>query len=211
MGQILRVKMRWAGFTGAPGLSVFHMKDFASGDVQAPLAQDAVDRVDTFAEALRGLIPYQATLTVQSDVEVLEDTTGELLDVVTVAPDAAHVSLATNGQEYAGPVGAVITWRTAGIRNGRRIRGRTFIVPMVSAAFDGNGQIDSVAHPVLVNAAAALRADTGTPDLGVWARPTPILDGSGNPTGNYNEDGQWTAVTGSSVPTFGAVLRSRRD
>jgi hypothetical protein len=201
MATILRVKMRWQGFTGAPGYSVFHMRDFTTEEPDNTDAQAAVDRIDTFAQTISGLMPYQSSLVVSNDVDVLEDTTGEMINVLSAVADAPHASGMPNTATFAGPVGAVITWRTGGVRNGRRIRGRTFLVPLVSAAFDNTGAVQSAAAATIAGAATALADASGTPDLGVYARPS----------GPGATDGQWTAVTGYSIPSFGAVLRSRRD
>ncbi len=201
MAQILRVKLRWAGFTGAPGYSIFHMKEFDGADSQAQFAEQATLRINTFADKLKGLIPNGASLQVQQDVEVIEDSTGELLNVVSTASKPAITSLATASMSFAGPVGAVITWRTGGVRNGRRIRGRTFLVPLVGAAFDAQGRIAANNLTQLQTAAATLVGSEGSPDLGVYARPS----------SSGASDGQWTVATGYSIPNFGAVLRSRRD
>jgi hypothetical protein len=207
----MRVKMRWSGFQGGPGYSVFHLRDFDTDPPDGTDAQNAVDKIDTFAEALKGLIPYQTALTVENEVEVLEETTGELVDVLSSTPAAAHNATVSLGPTFAGPVGAVINWKTAGVRGGRRIRGRTFLVPLLSQNFDINGTLTSAALTTLNAAATALRDTTASPDLGVWARPTPIKDIEGNPTGEYNPDGVWFVANAHSIPDMAAVLRSRRD
>lgn len=211
MSEVLRVKLRWNGFPGAPGFTVLHMKDFATNDEQAQYAQGAATKVRNFAEAVKGLIPYGATLQVDPDVEVVEIETGNLIDVVSITPGAVTASLAASNMNMAGAVGAVITWRTQLVRNNRRIRGRTFLVPLVSATFDNAGNIAANNMTQLNVAANILRDSAGSPDMGVYARPTPIRDANGDPTGNYNEDGAWAFATGHSIPSVGAVLRSRRD
>lgn len=201
MAEILRVKLRWAGFGGAPGYSIFHFRDFDGAGDQNGFAQGAADRVRTFANDIKGLLPYQATLTVEPDVEVIEDTNGQLVDVVSVTPPIVVNSVATAGMNMNAAVGAVITWRTQLIRNGRRIRGRTFLVPLVSATFTDAGVIAANNLAQLNVAANSLRNATGSPDLGVYARPS----------GPGATDGMWAAVTSHSIPAVGAVLRSRRD
>jgi hypothetical protein len=106
----------------------------------------------------------------------------------------------------------VINWKTAGVRAGRRVRGRSFLVPLLSQTFDVNGTATSAALTTVNGAAGPLYAGTeGDIRLGVWARPTAIKDVNGNPTGEYNEDGVWHPATAHSVPDMAAVLRSRRD
>lgn len=212
MSNLLRVKLRWSGFQGGPGYSIFHFANSNEGFNTVAEAQDAVDRVDAFAEAIKGMIPYQTTLTVEGDVEDVVPETGEMLTVFSATPAAAHNATVSLGPTFAGPVGAVINWKTGGVRAGRRVRGRTFLVPLLSQTFDINGTMTSGALTTVNAAAAPLYAGT-TDDirLGVWARPTAIKDVDGNPTGDYNPDGIWHPATAHSVPDMAAVLRSRRD
>lgn len=211
MASILRVKLRWSGFIGGPGYSVLHFRDFGGTEPTLADAQAAVDKVDDFGQALQALIPYQTALNVLPEAEVLEDTTGELQTVLTTTPAAGWGSTVSLGQTFAGPVGAVVNWKTDAVRNGRRIRGRTFLVPLTNGVYEGNGTLGGTVITTIQTAASALRDSTGLADLCIYARPTPILDVEGNPTGEYNPDGMTGLVTSSSVPDMAAVLRSRRD
>lgn len=201
MVQVMRVKMRWDGFVGAPGFSVFHFRNLAEEGYTTVDAEAAIDKVDAFAEGLKGLIPYNSRLTVQSDVECYDAATGQLQTVLGGTPAAAHVSLATAGMNYSSAAGASITWRSPEVRNGRRIRGRTFLVPLVAATFGGDGIIAANNMTQLNLIATNLRDDTGAPDLVIWARPT--APGA--------SDGDLAAINSHSIPAVGAVLRSRRD
>ena len=204
MVNILRVRSDWTGFVGAPGYTVMHFRDFNTGtgggtDGDAAQALAAATRVRTFFDAVKAFLPTSVRVSVSPEVDLLEDTTGELVNSFTIASPTAVQGTGTGG--YAGPQGAVINWRTAGIRNGRRIRGRTFLVPCVSSIFGVDGQIVAGSRATLVTAAAALADNAGTPDLGVYARPS----------GPGATDGKWSVVTASTVPSLAAVLRSRRD
>jgi len=94
-----------------------------------------------------------------------------------------------------------VNWRTNQIRNGRRVRGRSFLVPLAGSAFEGNGTLSASTLTSLKSAADTLRTAAGTTQLGVYARPT-TKDAT---------DGLWAQVTANTVPDMGAVLRSRRD
>lgn len=201
MAVILRVQARWGGFTGSPGYSVFHFRDFAGGDPVTQDATDAAARVRTFFDAIKAYLPFGVTVQVESDVPVLEETNGELQTVLTAASQTVVTGNASSVAPFASPVGGVITWRTNGVREGRRVRGRTFLVPLSSAAFQADGSLLSAALTTFQTAAGALSTGTGTPDLGVWARPTTKVAA----------DGIWYAVSSYSIPDMGAVLRSRRD
>jgi len=201
MASIIRVKAKWSGFSGAPGYSVFHFRDFSAGEPTNADATAATARLKTFFEAWKILVPTGASIQIESDVEVIEETTGQLTTVLAATPVAVVSGAASAAATFASAVGAVVTWRTPGIRNGRRIRGRTFLVPLSSTAFQNDGTLASSTVGTVGSAAAALIDSAGTPDLGVYARPT----------GPGATDGIWYAVTSYSIPDMGAVLRSRRD
>lgn len=204
MVNIMRVTTRWSGFPGAPGYTNLFFRDFdtatgTGGDGSTAQAQSATDRVRTFWTALRGLFPDEVRLDMNPEVDMLEDTTGQLVDSFAVTPGATILGSGT--ASYAGPVGMVINWRTGGIRNGRRIRGRTFLVPVHNGVFLATGGLNPAETTGVKTAADALLAEPNSPDLGIWARPSAPLA----------TDGQWSRVTGSQVPPLAAVLRSRRD
>lgn len=204
MVAILRVQARWGGFSGAPGYSAFHFRDFGTGegtgtDGDVTQSQAAADKLTAFFSTIADRLPEDLTVQPEAEVEMLEDTTGELLDVfgITPLPPVLGVGLGN----YSGPVGAVVNWRTALVKNGRRIRGRTFLVPLVAASFGADGGLSSIAQSDIQNAANTLSATDSTPDLGVYSRPSAV----------GATDGQWAVVSSTSVPVLAAVLRSRRD
>lgn len=201
MASIIRVKARWQGFQGAPGYTIFHMRDFAAAEPTVAEADAAITRVKAFFTGIAPYLPAVVQVQVENDIEVIEETTGDLVNILSAASTSAVTGGAASGSPYAAPVGAVVTWRTTVVRNNRRIRGRSFLVPLSSTAFENNGTLVSTALTVINNAATALINPAGAPDLGVWARPT--VPGA--------NDGLWAAVSSFSVPDMGSVLRSRRD
>lgn len=200
MATMLKVKMRWSGFTGSPGYSNFYFREFSNNPPTNADADEAVDRVETFITNVKSLLPNVVNLAAEADVEVIEETTGALQNVLQAVPAAAQAGTGGVGN-YAAAVGAVITWRTAGVRNGRRIRGRTFLVPLYNSMFSTDGSLASTTVTTLNTAATNLLATTSSPDFGVWARPT----------GPGATDGIWYLANSASVPDMSAVLRSRRD
>lgn len=202
MTGMLKVKTRWSGFTGSPGWTNFFFRDFSgTGEPTQPQAVAAVGRVNTFFQAIKDKFPASVTLTIQSDVEVIEETDGKMQSVFSVTAPAAIVgsnSIAT----FSGASGAVVNWRTNGVRNGRRVGGRTFLVPTSTALYQNDGTLDTAHRTGLQTAADALaNGTTESPDLGVWARPS----------SKGATDGVWWAVSAATVPDLAAVLRSRRD
>jgi len=212
MAEILRMKVRWSGYQGAPGYNVFHYRDFDTTPPTNTHATAAATELRAFYNSLNSYLPNVVKIDVMTDCDIVEETTGELTGSVTATVGAQVSGTAGAGITFSAASGMVVTWKTPGVRNSRRIRGRSFIVPLGSNAFGTDGTLDGTFLTAANTAATTLRdPTTGSPDLGVWARPTPILDGSGNPTGEYNADGIWYVNNGHSIPDMAAVLRSRRD
>lgn len=181
-----------------------HFRDFGTGDGGGsdPAAADAASattKVRTFMAQVSAVVPAIVTLTIDPVVDLLDSADGKLLDSFTTPTIAPLVGSGT--ASYASTSGAVVNWRTNGIRNGRRIRGRSFLVPLSASQYGNDGQLIPAARTRLQDAATALADRTGTPDLVVFARPT-----SAGAT-----DGTLSVVTAASVPSLVAVLRSRRD
>jgi hypothetical protein len=205
MVQMVKVKVRWDGFSGAPGWSNFFFKDFtATGDMTQADADGAANRVTTFFDAIKAVLPPAVKTTVQQDVEVIDIESGELQHAFTVSPKPAVAG--TNASiTFSGASGMVVTWRTGGVRNGRRVRGRTFLVPTSAGIYENDGTIAPATLTTVRTAADALTLQTGSPDLGVYARPKK------DEAGNITQGGEWHPVTGATVPDLAAILKSRRD
>ena len=200
MAPILKVSSKWTGFSGAPGYSNFFFQNNFGTAPSTDERQKAIAATDSFWMAVLPLLPNTVTITVQSDVEVIEETTGMLIDVMSGPALTSRVGTGGVGA-YSGASGAVLTWRTNGVRNGRRVRGRTFLVPLAIGAYQNDGTLADTARTTLGTAANSLITPAaGTPPFNVWARPS----AKGASDGNSYE------VVGSSVPDMAAVLRSRR-
>jgi hypothetical protein len=193
--------MQWQGFVGGPGYSVFHFRDFSTPADTEPNSQDAADRVDKFATDLKPLLPPAINLQTDPTVDILEDTTGQLLGSHTAVVQAPHVGTST-GTNYASALGMIINWRTNDVRNGKRVRGRTFLVPVASANFDATGTLQPSGIITVAATAATNMLDAALKscDLAIYSRP-----------GKGLSNGQAYPATTYTVPDMGAVLRSRRD
>jgi len=204
MPSILRVKAKWTGFSGAPGYSVFHLRDFGTGgptetEPSATEAAAAATRVRAFFTAIGGLLPPVALVNLEPEVDLIDVATGNLIDSMPTGSGAGTSGSGT--ASYVASAGAVVNWRTGAVRNGRRLRGRTFLVPLSTAAFSTGGGLTGTAASTLRTAANNLASNTGSPDLCVYGRPS----------GPGAADGVIAMVTSANVPDFAAVLRSRRD
>lgn len=195
MAEVTRLRATWTGWPGAPG----YTNIFAQGNlIGTPQLDGALTAFhDFFADAVGGTggpLPRDVTITVDSEVAVFDETTGLLVDLgqgLTTDPVVNN-----NGLQMASPAGACITWRTATVVNGRLLRGRLFLVPLSTTAYEFNGTLTtSVMNDVLVAAQTLVVAiDT----LCVWHRP---VSRAGGATGQ---------VTSATMTDQAAVLRSRR-
>ena len=189
--------MAWSGFSGAPGYTNFHFEG-SDTPTQTQLDETAA-KVRTFFQAFVTYLPTPLTITYPSEIEQFQTENGVLSQTWPIAPPANTVG--TGVGQYSSAAGACINWTTNTIVNGRRIRGRTFMVPLLPAnAFQSDGTL-AVAAVVAFNSAATgfRNNETGLPFV-IWHRPS--LGGV---------DGDAGPVTASSVSDMTAVLRSRRD
>lgn len=196
--DMYRVTARWSGFSGGPGYSNFY---FGSGFLDGGLVGDEAEllagRVRDSFDELSDLLPTGTRINIEPEVPIIDSDTGVIQSFNSIeAPPQVAAGARDN---YAGPAGAVVTWRTADLRNGRRIRGRTFIVPLATQSFQSDGTLVSDSITALRAFADGIMGSSLDGDFGVWSRPS---GGSG---------GVFASVTGYTVPDMVAVLRSRRD
>src|SRR5690242_17632280 len=168
---MFRLKTKWTGFSGAPGYSNFYFNTTDGSQETDADASAAADKLVTFWTALKPQFPPTLNLQISSDSEFLNEGTGEIVRIGNVGARAAIVGTAV-AQAYSSATGMVINWRTGGVRNGRRVRGRTFLVPTVAGAFATDGTIDNANVTTVTNAANALITVAGVHKLGVWSRPS---------------------------------------
>lgn len=191
---IHRVTARWTGFIGAPGYTALH---FMAGGGLISDAQSSVDRARNALLNLEAILPTDVRIVMEPEVQEIDESTGVITDFINVEPGVSIGGGAVG--IYSAVSGGVVNWRTNDLRFGRRIRGRTFIVPLASNTYDADGTLTASA----LNALNAFGDDLVGGDLDsefvVWSRPR---DGSG---------GVAATVVQHSVPDMAAVLRSRRD
>jgi hypothetical protein len=194
---MFRVTAVWSGFPGGPGFSNFY---FTQPAITGPSAQAVATDVRAFFAGFSGLIPAGVAIQVAPQVALIDEATGTLQDEITVATPPAVLNGGGNGERSA-PSGAVVNWKTSTIVAGRRLRGKTFLVPLTIQSYDNTGTLTDAALALLRASAATLATvNVGAPtELCVWHRP---VNGAGGSLG---------IVTSSSVPDKAAILTSRRD
>lgn len=147
-------------------------------------------------EMLEPILPSGVTITVPGTGDKFNDTNGTLTGVW--AQPGGGTVVGAGGPNCAAGVGACIGWQTGGIVNGRRLRGRTFIVPLINIIYDVDGTIIPTTMTLLQSFANALQVAS---PLGIWHRPT-------TPGG---VDGTSYGVVSNRVRDKVAFLTSRRD
>lgn len=180
----------WSTPGGGTGYTVLHFSDGVSSDANA---QTIANAVRAFFDSLKGLFPNEVSWSF--DTEYLElNVDGTLEGVFAVSAPATVIG--TDTSTYNRAAGVRIDWGTGEIVAGRRLVGRTFLVPTGAGAFDSNGLVTSANSAAIITAANTLRtAVSSIASLGVWSRTHAIFHD----------------VASVSVPPKGAILTGRRD
>lgn len=202
MARIIRLTINWTGFTGAPGYTNLHFESPTDAPISQEMVNDAVAVTETWMASWRPDTPNGCLTGVSTNIPELDENTGTI-EAFWTAGTAAPASGASNG-EYAGGSGACVNWYTDGVWNGRRVRGRTFLVPLGSNGMSNNGSLSDTRLAVWRTATATLIGAANLARLVVWRRPVDIL---GEPFVN----GGAYDVNSYTINDKAAQLRSRRD
>lgn len=198
MAEVSRVTCLWSGFAGAPGYTKFSFM---------PLADDtarnaAGTALKAFWDSVATYLPNGVTVAVQPMVDNLDIVSGDLMGSSSMTSVPSATVSATAAAAYAGGSGVVITWMAGGVFAGRRIKGRTFLVPAVGL-YENNGTITATAISNLQGAGNALIATAGA-DLAVWNRQYDEA------THKIPIAGNLSSATSCSIRDLASQLRSRR-
>ena len=203
MTDIFQVTWGWHGPVGGDGFTNLFF-DATSGTGTDALA--AVTKSKLLFSGVAALIPSAYTLTPHTDVRVLDDATGDLVNIYTVTGVTAVSG--GGGGVFAAPAGGGIDWLTSTVHGSRRMQGRTFLVPLFGSAYDADGSILNAYVTTIATAAEAMRTASG-PAFGVWGRPR-AADPLHVPPITARA-GLWGPAVSSRVPDRAFILTSRRD
>lgn len=203
MALIYHVTWEWTGSPGMPGFTNL----FFNASTPSPAnALTACNNSRLLFNGVASLIPSTVTISLHPDVRVINDADGILSDIYTVAGVTPVVGGAAAA--YSSPVGGGIDWLSTTVHGTRRLQGRTFLVPLTGAAFDGNGSLATTTLTAIATAAEAMRTATG-PTFGIWGRPRKANPDATPPV--TERAGLWGQANSSRVPDKSFVLTSRRD
>lgn len=185
MTTIYKAQAVWSGFIGGPGVNTFYLAEEPTSN--APFW--------AFYDGLKAAIPAGVSVQIQNSGVSVEAESGDLVGSWSVG---AQDAVAGTGEgQHVGGAGAAVRWETGVIVAGRRLVGRTYLVPLTRGNYGTDGKLTSGfitgAGTAAVNLALAL--DTS---LGVWSRPRPGLDGAHH------------LVTSAVIPATTANLSSRK-
>jgi hypothetical protein len=204
--MVALVRTHWSGTSGGPGITQIALLGATGGIWNPGGEQAAVNAMRAFWDSLKTYLPDELTLTVSPVVDYYDTATGELLGS-NIAATPPGVVIGTSATSYAGGSGFKVTWETGQIRDGRRVRGATYVVPASSSVFTSAGVI-SATPKAAVNTAAGtfISAITaGTMSVAVWSRPREATEDL------PARDGAAFQVSTGVCSSKSAILRGRRD
>lgn len=185
MADLRRVPVAWTTGIGGSGLSVFYSAD----------PDDATASLGTFFNAIKASFPGAVQWTIPSSGDKVDVATGQLTGAWTGG--TAATILATGGANvYPAGTGGYVRWQTPLVVGGRRVRGRTFLCPIINDQFDSGGTLNNT---TVTNWQTAANALVSAGKIVVWHRPSP-----------GGSDGIAATVTGAVVPDRVTSLRTRR-
>jgi hypothetical protein len=173
------------GTQGGSGLSVFY----------SAFGTDMTPALNTFWGAVKATFSDEVSVTVPANGDVFDESTGLLTGAWTAGTTSTNTG--SSHGAYAAGTGAFVKWNTATVIGGHRVKGRTFIAPILAAGFDTNGTIVGGYLTIIQNAANTLAA---TGQMLIWHRP-PVIGAPGGAT---------AAVVSATVPDKTTSLASRR-
>lgn len=198
MASVFQVTARWENFIGAPGYTKFHFLDV----VGSAGAGSVTAAARTFLNAFAGTVPIGVTIQVAAEVPEYDEVTGTLLGEVVAGTLPALIT-GTAAGSYAGGAGAFVAWKTGTIWQGRRVQGRTFMVPQ-AGIFETNGTLSSAFITSATAAATSLINDPAS-TFAIWAKRFTVVNGALTQT-----NGAAFQVTSALVRDQASGLRSRR-
>lgn len=193
---MIRIKTNWLGLGGGPAVTNLY---FDEPVVATPAANACAAAVRQMFAAFAGVIPSSVTLDFDATAQLLDPETGFLKDEINLTKPANLTGGANS--ERVGPAGALINWKTGTVLAGRRVRGKTFLVPLSTSIYDGGGLVKSTSQ-TLINGGANILVGNAIVDftrLVIWKRPVNKVGGA------------QANVTSASVASKACVLTSRRD
>lgn len=192
---MLRTFIDWTGGIGGAGVTILHW-DSASGS--AADAAEVVGVVNTFCTAISAEIPTGVNVQARAEVLVVDEANGDITGSWTVSP-APTLKAGQSAGVYSRLSGGCINWSTDLFVDSRRVKGRTYIVPVGQGKMQSDGTLAPDFLTEMNTAGVALLGLD--PAFSIWHRPTT----------HAAADGAIGHVVSLRVPDKAIKLTSRRD
>jgi len=204
--MVALVRTHWSGTSGGPGITQIALLGAAGGIWNPGGEQAAVNAMRAYWDSLKAYLPNELSLTVSPVVDWYDRETGELQGS-NVAATPPVVVVGASSAAYVGGAGLKVTWETGQVRDGRRVRGATYIVPIEGACFNTTGTVATTVRAVINTSSANLLTalTAGGVSMGVWSRFRPAKDELPERAGAAFQ------VTTGICSSKSAILRGRRD
>jgi hypothetical protein len=186
--SINKIRAIWNNWPGAPGYTTVY-----SASPPTP----TLTALRGLFDALKANLPPNVVVSFPNSGDIVDEITGAVTGGWSATAVTAVTSTASVGTTYAGNSGACISWRTNNIVHGRRPIGRSYIVPLISPAFDNTGSLSATFLTTIQSAADAAIAAAGSGFV-IWSRP------------NGGRPGTTSIVTNATIADISASLKSRR-
>ena len=197
MVNMHRSRFVWTGWGGANGYTNFYGVGGQAAQAFATAAWDFMKAVAAIGVSPGTALNQNMRITQDPFVTTIDDATGDEGGLIAVTPGATIAGAST--QAMAAPAGLVVNWITPNFIKGRRLRGKTYLVPLAVSCYDSVGTLaDTYRSQVISNAQAFIATTTGPL---VWHRPTTV----------GGSDGSSTLATTATVNDRVAMLTSRRS
>jgi hypothetical protein len=209
MTNVYVAKVDWTGTYGHTGISRFAFERADHADVTRADVDSMATAIDDLFGPVMGWFPIDVSYTIDSIVEYYDGVLGTLLG--EVAATSAHV-LHAGGADgaYGNGIGALLKWNTGGLFDGHRIRGRTYMVPLGSVAFQTDGVLKPDCVSSWLTGAAAYLAAMATAGLSplVWGHPRDVPATLRTPA--HHAAGHWASILTAAMDEKPAILGRRR-
>lgn len=196
------ITTRWDGFIGAPGWSKIWFEELADSTSR----NNAGAAVSNFWLALVNFYRAPFTWTVSPIVQNFDIQTGQLTNEFTMSTvPNVRTGTVPNTTAYAGGTGCVVHWQTGVVLDGRKVTGKTFLVPTTNM-FEADGTITTTARTTIADAGNALATNVNVRQV-VYHR---VFDKKAGEPGRTQVGGNLVRVSAAVVPDRSATMRSRR-
>lgn len=205
MTTMYQVRVNWSGWQGAPGFT--NLFATTTDPLQAG-ADTFAGGVNTLITAWANALPGpQVKVQVDPAVKLIEDVTGDLVDILNLtSPPASHAGAL--GGIFSAATGFVVDWLSTTVVFAHRPMGRSFVVPISTEAYQNDGTIADATLGAQRTAAGVYAAATTFHPV-IWVRPRKA-DATHVPPITARA-GTSVAISGARINDKVAVLRSRRD